>query len=589
MRRNILILSCCFILILIFQMQGWAAASVSLSISGAVKQPIRLSLDDLSKVQSINVRLNEVDRNKNFLGVFNYQGVPLRTILELAYVQKEETHFFKPLDMAIVVRNKAGKQATLSWGEVFYKNPAEIIIAFSASPIMPGRNCAFCHKSEVSDKWSSPLKRPIGFPKLVVANDFYTDRSLEEVTDIEVVDLNPKLELQKKDKLHSPSFTVSGSVKTPLAFADLSAFPHTEVMVKEVGDGKGYHGLKQAGGVPLIKLLEKAGAEMDINSVFLVSSPDGYRSLLSFGELFLAPLGHRILIADRTDNQPIEKDGKFKLVLPDDLSADRDVKAVAKVEVINLKKSPKVYIISVGCADTSLLTLEALSYLSKADAVACSEDIAKRYAFYFGHRPVLFDPFKVLMPKPIYGKEHEKISHEEREKLIEGKVGEAVKMIREELSKGKTVALLEYGDPSIYGSLRGINARFADHEKTFIPGISAFNAANAMIGKEMACKGSIILSSPWSLRDNPAMLRAVAEKGDTLAIFMGLKEINDLIPLLKKYYPGSTPVTFAIRVGYSNSKRLIKATLDKAAEAVEKENEEKEAWLGMIYVGSCLE
>jgi precorrin-4 methylase len=85
------------------------------------------------------------------------------------------------------------------------------------------------------------------------------------------------------------------------------------------------------------------------------------------------------------------------------------------------------------------------------------------------------------------------------------------------------------------------------------------------------------------------MIKTVAEKGDTLAIFMGLKEIKDLIPLLKKYYPDSTPVTFAIRVGYSNSKRLIKTTLDKAAEAVEKENEEKEPWLGMIYVGSCLE
>jgi len=110
-----------------------------------------------------------------------------------------------------------------------------------------------------------------------------------------------------------------------------------------------------------------------------------------------------------------------------------------------------------------------------------------------------------------------------------------------------------------------------------------------MIGREMACKGSIVLSSPWALKENPSLVKSVAAKGDTLAIFMGLREIENLIPLLKKYYSGATPVTFAIRAGYSNSKRLIKTTLDKALEAVRNENGEKESWLGMIYVGSCLE
>jgi precorrin-4 methylase len=233
--------------------------------------------------------------------------------------------------------------------------------------------------------------------------------------------------------------------------------------------------------------------------------------------------------------------------------------------------------------------MEAISYLNKADAVVASEDIAKRYAFYIGQRPVLFDPFKMLMPKSGKGKEVEKISHQEREKLKAERNAEAVKIIRDALNQGKSVALLEYGDPAIYGSFRGINAAFADHEKRIIPGVSAFNAANALIGKEMACKGSIILSSPWSLKENPAMIKSVAREGDTLAIFMGLKEIKDLIPLLKKYYPGTTPVALAIRAGYSNSQRLIKTSLDKAEEAVEKENEDKEHWLGMIYVGSCLE
>jgi precorrin-4 methylase len=356
-------------------------------------------------------------------------------------------------------------------------------------------------------------------------------------------------------------------------------------MTKVVGDGKGYLGLNQVKGVPLVKLLEKAGAQMDINTVYLVSAPDGYRMLLSFGELFLNPAGARVLIADQIDNQPLGQNGKFKLVIPEELSADRSVNAVENIEVINLKKSPQVYIISVGCADTSLLTMEAVSYLNKADAVVASEDIVRRYAFYIGHRPVLFDPFKMLMPKSGKGKE----SHQEREKLKAERNAEAVKIIRDALDQGQSVALLEYGDPAIYGGFRRISAAFADHEKSIIPGVSAFNAANALIGKEMACKGSIILSSPWSLKENTSLLKAVAKKGDTLAIFMGLNELKDIVPRLKKYYPDTTPVTFAIRAGYSNSRRLIKTTLGKAIEAVAQENEEKESWLGMIYVGSCLE
>jgi precorrin-4 methylase len=327
---------------------------------------------------------------------------------------------------------------------------------------------------------------------------------------------------------------------------------------------------------------------MDANTVYLISAPDGYRTLLSFGELFLNPAGARILISDRADNKNIEENGKFNLHFPDELSADRAVNAVMNIDVINLKKSPQVYLISVGCADTSLLTLEAISYLNKADAVVASEDIVKRYAFYIGHRPVLFDPFKILVPRGITGKDESKMSHPEREKLKAERNAEAVRIIRDELNKGKSVALLEYGDPAIYGSFREINASFADHEKRIIPGVSAFNASNTLIGKDMTCKGSIILSSPWSLKENPDLLKAIAAQGDTLAIFMGLREIKEFMPLLKKNYPGSTPLTFAIRVGYSNSQRLIKTTVEKALEAVKNENEENEQWLGMIYVGSCL-
>ena len=323
---------------LLLAVQAGAAAPETLSIIGAVKQPLQLTLNDLSRFQSIPVRLNELGQDKKFHGVFNYRGVPLKDLLETAAVQKGESAFSKSLDMAVVVRNREGKQTVLSWGEVFYRNPADIVVAFQAEPIMPFRDCAACHTPEVYRVWHDPLKRKVGLPKLVVANDFYTERSLENVTSIEVVDLHLKMPVKRLKELYAPDLSVVEGAKPPRTVTDLSAYPRLEVMGKVTGDGKGYHGLLRFEGVPLVDLLTRAGVTQDLGSAVVISAPDGYRSLISMGELVLNPLNRRIIIADRKEGKPIQEDGKFKLVIPDDLSADRWVKAVSRIEVINLHR-----------------------------------------------------------------------------------------------------------------------------------------------------------------------------------------------------------------------------------------------------------
>jgi hypothetical protein len=312
----------------------WSQSAPVISISGAVKQSISVPLEKLNTFNQVNVRLNEVTQDKEFHGGFFYRGVPLRTLLELADIQKKDTDFSKAIDLAIVIRNITGLQTVVSWGEIFYRNPSEIIIATSAEPIMPHKSCQSCHQPEVYEPWLKQMKRQVGFPKLIVANDFYSDRSLENILSIEVTDMRPVIEAQKMNDLYSPSFVVTGLVKQELSITDLSPYTHTEIVVKQMGDGKGYHGLKNFGGVSLLSLLNKAGIYPDTSTVFLISAPDGYRSLLSYGELALTPRGKDIIIADTAAGEPLRKNGKFILIMPDDLSADRWVKAVSKIEVI---------------------------------------------------------------------------------------------------------------------------------------------------------------------------------------------------------------------------------------------------------------
>jgi precorrin-4 methylase len=570
-------------LIFVSVASSWGGSSPAISITGSVRQPLNLTIEDLGALQAVTVRLNEVTMDEEYNGVFYFRGVPLRTLLELAAIQKEETPFSKQIDLAIVVRNKAGKQVVLSWGEVFYRNPAEVILAFSSKPHIPHHDCNRCHGPEVFQKRLDVLSRPVGFPKLVIADDFYTDRCLENVTNIEVFDLHLQMEMKKMKTLFSPSFTVTGDVKKPATITDLTPYQRVEALAKIVGDGIGYHGLASYGGVLLSELLTKAGVKPDVTQGFVVSAPDGYRTLLSSGEVFLSTQGRSILISDQIADEPIDEEGKFKLLLADDLAADRWVKAVEKIEVVTFKQKPRLYIIGIGCADTNLITLEAVSYMGKADCFICPEDIQKRFAKYMGNKTVLFDPLRNT--EAMFQKEHSGLSPKKSKRLLEAQRKKDVQSIRDALDSGKSVALLEYGDPTIFGGWMFWLEDFKDDIEV-ITGISAFNAANAMLEKHLGCNGSIVITAPRGLKDNEAMLKAIAENGDTLVIFVGLQELKNLKPLFQKYYPDMTPVHLVYRAGYSDSEYMITTSLAEVVETAEKEREQH---LGLIYIGLCLD
>lgn len=214
----------------------------ALTVKGLVKKTLKLNLQEINRLPSIRVQLNEIMTDGGFQGIFTYRGAPLKNILEKAEIQKQRKTFYKGTDLALVVRNREGKQVSLSWGEVFYRNPATIVVATSAKPVMPHGDCKSCHDPEFTKRWLAPLHRKVGFPKLVVNSDTWSDRSLDNITEIEVVDLRPDLSTQKLKDLNSPEFEISGAGITPVTVKDLSAFLKTRLRVNMVGEGRGYHG-----------------------------------------------------------------------------------------------------------------------------------------------------------------------------------------------------------------------------------------------------------------------------------------------------------------------------------------------------------
>jgi hypothetical protein len=272
-----------------------------------------------------------------YRGTFYYQGVPLKTLLDTASIQKKDMTFNKDNDLAIRVRNKNGDTVALSWGEVYYRNSNDILIATSAASIMPHKSCASCHEPEEYEPRMAQFERTIGFPKLVVADDGYADRSIEEVVSIEVIDPSHGIPVNRSAELSATAFQITGAVEKEITLTDLSAYTTEELPVVHLGEGRGFHGVSGFSGPTLQAILNAAGIQKDLAGIVLVSAPDGYRSSFSFGELFLKRTPSATIMADTENGRAIQEGGRFFLISSEDLMSDRCVKSVEKIEVLTLK------------------------------------------------------------------------------------------------------------------------------------------------------------------------------------------------------------------------------------------------------------
>jgi hypothetical protein len=336
-RKNVFLL----LVAALFVQLSVPSASRAFTVGGAVRQPLNLSVADLARFAATDARLADFTRDKQYNGVFDYQGVPLQSILRLADIQKTGGGFNKNTDLAVVVRNREGKEVVLSWGEIFYRNPANVLVAFSFSPVMPHStgSCAKCHAPDFYQPALDKLKRKVGLPKLILANDFYSDRSLEEIVSIEVVDLKRGSAQKPVPEPSAAQFTLVDLSGKSTEFTGLSRFSHRKVEFKNIGDGRGFHGFRQFEGVPVREFLAGLAGGQGPDQALLISATDGYQGLFSFGEIFLSPLGERIIISEQQKGPAGGK--SFVLVDPDDTAADRMIKNISRIEVISLKQGLK--------------------------------------------------------------------------------------------------------------------------------------------------------------------------------------------------------------------------------------------------------
>lgn len=169
---------------------------------------------------------------------------------------------------------------------------------------------------------------------------------------------------------------------------------------------------------------------------------------------------------------------------------------------------------------------------------------------------------------------------------------EVVASITEAWKAGKKVARVHTGDPSIYGAIReqmdALDGAGIPYE--VIPGVSSFLASAAALKKEYTLPGisqTVICTRMEGRTPVPEKeaLESLAAHQASMAIFLSVHMIEDVVKRLSNHYPITTPIAVVQRATWPDEIKVM-GTLDNIADRVKAAGIKKTA---QILVGDFLE
>ena len=244
----------------------------------------------------------------------------------------------------------------------------------------------------------------------------------------------------------------------------------------------------------------------------------------------------------------------------------------------------KFYLVGMGPGDADLASLRAMRVIEEADLIFASGKYQKRYASLLKGKNVL-DGYGRLFP--FYGKTCSEVTLAERARermsceAYHEKQADFERRVREAVAKGQTVAMLDTGDPLIYGPCSWSLTALRDLPTEVVPGLSCFNAANAALqagvtqGKN---SHSVLLASGWTVDE-------MAVHGSTMVLFTMRNEFKHFIDSLSKHYAAETPVAIVSKAGYAREEHVTRGTLGTIWAQV---GPDKMPFEYLLYVGDFL-
>ena len=228
----------------------------------------------------------------------------------------------------------------------------------------------------------------------------------------------------------------------------------------------------------------------------------------------------------------------------------------------------KVYFIGAGPGAADLITLRGMRLIQQCPLVLYAGSlVAEEILEHASENATVLDSSKMVLD-------------------------DIIELVKEAKLNNHDMARVHSGDPSLYGAvaeqIRRLEAIDIDYE--IVPGVSAYAAASARIGKELTLPDisqSIILtrtSRDSSPMPNKEDLKTFAESGATLAIHLSAKNPSHIQRELIPYYGEDCPVVVAYRVTWPDE-LIIHTTLKELKRAILKAKITRTA---LILVGQVL-
>jgi precorrin-4 methylase len=222
--------------------------------------------------------------------------------------------------------------------------------------------------------------------------------------------------------------------------------------------------------------------------------------------------------------------------------------------------------------------------IEKADLIFAGKRISDKFKSHLAGKKVL-NGYRRLFP--FYGKTCADLSPAEkaRERMsceeYHRKQAEFAAIVRAAVAEGKTVAMLDSGDPLVYGPCSWSLTELRDLDTEVVPGLSCFNAANAALRAgvtEGKNAHSVILASGWSVKE-------MAIHQSTMVLFTMRTEFKKFIDSLAQHYPSDTPVAIVFSAGYAEKEKVMHGSLGSILDQV---GEKKLPFEYLLYVGDFL-
>ncbi len=249
----------------------------------------------------------------------------------------------------------------------------------------------------------------------------------------------------------------------------------------------------------------------------------------------------------------------------------------------------QLYLVSMGNGDTDNITLRAINIIKDSDIIFCSKRTRDKFPILLQGKEV-HDPgfglFAIYGKKPEDAKKNKRFKYEEKIKQLH----EITTIIRSAVKKGKVVSVLCSGDPTIYGPNMWYLEAFEDLDPEVIPGVSCFNAANAVLRKGVTSgikTHSVILTASFRREEytGPDSIEKLARNQATMVFFTMFLNLEKVVEKLKTNYPPDTPIAIVLFAGYKEKEKIIHATLDTI---MQKTKGKKLPFEHLIYVGDFL-